>query len=105
MLELFITISVLGLFLSKNYSICGLLHENQYFRLCILRFSGTTSSYLSLNPGVLTPGQGYSLHVSVTSGVLSGFAEFSFITSLPPYGGACSISPSKGMLYNTLIYY
>ena len=57
-----------------------------------------------LNKNSLTGGRRYLLRLNVTMDGLDGrvfsFADFEFLTNLPPYGGMCSTATSNGKILN-----
>ena len=78
------------------------IQNSVYILICYFILVGTKSKGLLITPNQLTAGTQYvarveaSLTNSRPSSAPPSFAEYPFMTNLPPYGGTCSASPATG---------
>ena len=56
----------------------------------------STSQTLVIKPGVLTPGNAYTVRLTATANGRSAFDEVSFVVKKAPSGGSLKVSPSSG---------
>ena len=74
--------------------------------ITFLTTSNIGSNNIAFKANVLQPGVQYVIQVTVdrstTSSGEDALSEYRFMTNVPPYGGKCVISVTKGYVYDTL---
>ncbi|CAG9312590.1 unnamed protein product [Blepharisma stoltei] len=57
--------------------------------------------FLSISPDSLSPGQSYTLLLSVSDGKLNSYFEYKFYSNSPPYSGTFNVTPTSGIELKT----